>query len=482
MKKKILLIVLPIILISGILLGGSYFVNNRYVNTEAFYEGVSIDNISLDGLTKEEALDFVKAEKETKISDKGIDLVYDDFSHRINLDDIGYTYNYEEVVDEAYEIGRDGGFFSRIRTIWNLRDNPIDLNLSYSYNKESIDKIADSIDEELLVEPVDANISISNDNIDITDDVTGVKLVKDELIDLIVENIETLENVEIPVEFTEANITADYLGQINGVIGSYTTSFAGSSEGRKFNIKHSTEPFDNMIIMPGEEISFNDTTGPRSTSNGYRQAPVIVNGQLQPGVGGGVCQTSTTLYNTLLLADVTVTQRSPHSIAQAYVPKGQDGAVADGYLDLKFKNDYEFPIYIKSHVSGNNVEFLVYGDTTVKDYTIRIEPELVATVPYETIEEVDNSLAPGSRELVQEGRTGYRVRTYRSIIKDEAVIEREEISFDYYPKRDFIYKVGPKATAPSTAPVNESPADEDSTNEAPGDEASEGEDTGTELP
>src|SRR5699024_7675284 len=101
-------------------------------------------------------------------------------------------------------------------------------------------------------------------------------------------------------------------------------------------------------------------------------------------------------------ADVEITERSPHSIAPAYVDKGRDGAVAMGYLDLKFKNNYDFPIYFKSHVVGNDVEFIVYGDTTVKDYTVKIEPEVVATVPYETHEQLDNNAAPGSRELVQE--------------------------------------------------------------------------------
>lgn len=461
MKKKILFIILPIVLISGILLGGTYFVNNKYINTDNFYEGISIEEIPLNGLTKEETLELIKSEKEEDINDKGIDLIYEDYTKRINLVDIGYTYNYEEAVDEAYEIGREGGFFKRIKNIWQLRDNPVNMELVHSYDADIIQGIVDSVGEELFIEPVDATISISSGNIDITEDIIGRELIKEELIALIIENVETLENVDIPLELTEAEITKDFLGQINGVIGSYSTSFAGSAAGRVFNIQHSSAPFNNMLLMPGEEISFNDTTGPRSRQNGYREAPVIVNGELTPGVGGGVCQTSTTLYNALLLADVQITQRSPHSIAQAYVPKGRDGAVADGYLDLKFKNDYDFPIYLKSNVVGNTVEFSVYGDTTVKDYTVRLDSELIATIPYEVHEQVDSNAAPGSRELVQEGRTGYRVRTYRSIIKEGTVVEREEITFDNYPKRDFIYKVGPAPSAQNPAPPEETPPEEE---------------------
>ena len=482
MKKKLLFIIIPILLISGILLGGTYFVNNRYVNTDTFYQGISVEGIALDGLTLEEATGLVKKEKEEEISGKGIDLTYEDYVQRLNLTDIEYSYNYEEALKEAFEIGRDGGFFSRIKTIWDLKDNPLDIELVHSYNMDKIQALIDTIEEELLVEPVDASISISSGNINLTEDLAGRSLIKDELIELVAESIESLEDVEIPVELSEAEVTKEFLGQINGVIGSYSTSFAGSPAGRKFNIQHSSAPFNDMLIMPGEEISFNDTTGPRSRQNGYKEAPVIVNGELQPGVGGGVCQSSTTLYNTLLLADVTVTQRSPHSIAQKYVPKGQDGAVADGYLDLKFKNDYDFPIYLKSQVVGTNVEFSIYGDTSVKDYTVRIEPQLIATVPYETHEQLDNNAAPGSRELVQEGRTGYRVRTYRSIIKDGSVIEREEISLDYYPKRDFIYKVGPKPSVQNTAPVENPPAQETPPVEEAPEEDEDEDDAGVELP
>lgn len=468
MKKKLLFIILPIVLISGILLGGTYFVNTKYINTDTFYEGISVEEIPLNGLTKEEALDLIRSGKEEEINDKGIDLIYEEYTKRINLLDIGYSYNYEEALDQAYQIGREGGFFNRIKKIWDLRDNPVDISLAHSYDTDSIQKIVDLVEEELFIEAEDATISISNGNIEITEDVVGRKLIKDELISLIVENIESLENISIPLELTEAEVTKDFLGQINGVIGSYSTSFAGSAAGRKFNIGHSSAPFNNMILMPGEEISFNDTTGPRSRQNGYREAPVIVNGELTPGVGGGVCQTSSTLYNALLLADVKVTQRSPHSIAQAYVPKGRDGAVADGYLDLKFKNDYDFPIYLKSSVVGNTVTFSVYGDTTVKDYTVRLDSELVATIAYEVHEQLDSNAEPGSRELVQEGRTGYKARTYRTIIKDGVVVEREEITFDHYPKRDFIYKVGPKPSAEKvptpveTPPVEEEPVDEGS--------------------
>lgn len=467
LKKKILFILIPIAIIASILLGGTYFINDKYIKSETIYEGVMIEEISLEGLTKDEALDLVKNRKQEEIDEKNIELVYEDYANSISLNDLEYSYNYDEVVQEAYELGRDGGFFERLKTIWSLRSNPRDLKLSHSYNEKVIEEKVTAIEEELMIEPANASIKISGGNIEIAEDVTGRAVVRAELISLIEESIESLETVQIPIEETQAEVTKDFLGQINGVIGSYSTSFAGSASGRVHNIKLSASDFDNLLVMPGEEVSYNGVTGLKTAKNGYREAPVIVRGEYQAGLGGGVCQTSTTLYNALLHADVLITERSPHSIAPYYIARGRDGAVADGYLDLKFKNNHDFPIILKTQVIGTSVEFTVYGDTSVKDYTVKIEPELIATIPHKVQEQKDNSLPVGSRELIQEGRTGYKVRTYKSIIKDGEVLSREEITFDYYRERDSIYKVGTKPVAQrpvepaeTTPPADEGPAEE----------------------
>ncbi len=181
------------------------------------------------------------------------------------------------------------------------------------------------------------------------------------------------------------------------------------------------------------------------------EAPVIIAGDLTPGIGGGVCQTSTTLYNALLLADMKILERSPHSIAPAYVPKGQDAAVATGYLDLVFRNDYDFPVYTLSKVVGDRLYFYIYGDTRKKNYTVKIEPEILEKIDYNITETLDETVAPGERKLVQDGRTGYKVKTYKTIIRDGKIINKTPITSDYYRERNYIYKVGPPATStPST--------------------------------
>lgn len=161
---------------------------------------------------------------------------------------------------------------------------------------------------------------------------------------------------------TQGFVTSKYL--INSgsqqEISSYTTKFKASETNRVFNIQRASNSINNKVILPGETFSFNKTTGPRSYKAGYKKASVIVNGQFIQDDGGGVCQVSTTLYNALLNSNMQIVQRHPHSLPVAYVPKGRDAAVAYDYLDLKFKNNRNVPVTIKSNVSGNTLTVKMY--------------------------------------------------------------------------------------------------------------------------
>jgi vancomycin resistance protein YoaR len=180
-----------------------------------------------------------------------------------------------------------------------------------------------------------------------------------------------------------------------------------------------------------------------------------VNGELTPGIGGGVCQTSTTLYNTLLLADLEILERHPHSIPPAYVPKGTDAAVAGTYYDLVFKNNFDFPIYIDTKIIDKTVHFYIYGDAANRNYEIKIGTELIETIPYKTVEKLNDNLEPGARNLVQEGRNGYKVATYKYKIVNGKVIEKTKISSDYYKEKDYIYEVGPEKEDPQELEITD---------------------------
>ena len=457
--KKILLIVLPIVIILGGILGSGYYIYENIINTNTIYDGVKIDSYSVAGKTQPEALEYIRTQKETADTERTINLTYENTNFEVSLADLGYSYNYEKAIEEAYLLGREGNLIARYREINDIKKNSKTIILKPTYDRDMVLKLVDDIADNIYQESQDAKLDFENGRFKVTDDKRGITLNKSDLINLIVDNIYELEDINLPVEVTEPKVKKESLSRINGVISEFSTSFKGSSRGRIENVKISSRAMSNLLVMPGEQVSYNETIGPIKASTGYKEAPVILNGELTPGMGGGVCQSSTTLYNALLLANISIVERHPHSIAASYVPRGMDGAVATGYLDLKFKNNYDFPIYIDSKIVGDRVYFYVYGDTTSIDYTIKIEPELIETIPYKVNEILDPNALPGSRTLVQEGRTGYKVKTYKSIIKDGKVIERSLITSDYYRERDYIYKVGP--ALPET-PIPVSPIQADS--------------------
>lgn len=438
--KKILLFV--VIIVFSIGLGAGAYIYKNILSIDTIYKGVKIDNYDVGDKTKEQALEYIKGKKEVEIDKKSMNLKYDGNIYKINLRELGFSYKYDEAVNNAFQLGREGNFIKRLKNISEIKSGA-DIPLESFYESDKIKDMANNISQEINKKSVDAVLNFNNGKITVTDEVIGKKVLVNELIEKIDKNIYELKDIEIPVEDVQPRLTKQLLSRINGVIGEFSTSFKGSGSGRVENIRLSARAISNKLILPGEEFSYNNATGPRSANSGYKEANVIIGGELTPGLGGGVCQTSTTMYNSLLLADLTILERHSHSIPANYVPYGQDAAVSYGYLDLKFRNDFDFPIYTYAKVVSDRVYVYIYGDTKAKNYIVKINPEIVETIEPKTEEVYDEKLAPGTRLDMQKGRKGYKVNTYKTIIKNGKVISKTKITSDHYRKKDYIYKVGP---------------------------------------
>lgn len=415
----------------------------RVLNSNIIYDGIKIDEFNVSNMTEKEALKFLNRNME-KLKKRNIRLTYNDKKYTYSIEDLGFEFLYEEAVNEAYRIGRTGNIINRLINIIKVKLNGREIKLQISCNRDKILKIVESISDDIYIEAKDAKLHFNKRQIHIEDEVVGKSVDKEELINRIVESIQRgdVYSIEIPVRNIIPKISKDLLSRINGIIGEYSTSFLGSSKNRIENIRLSANAIKGKMLLPGEAISFNETTGPIRREYGYKDAIVIIGGKYTSGIGGGVCQTSTTLYNALIRAGVTILERSPHSIPPAYVDFGHDAAVAENLLDLKFRNDFEYPIYIDTEIKDNRIYAYVYGDVSERDYTVKIESEVIEVIkPKEEII-IDEKLKPGVRLLVQEGRNGYRVKTYRYIIKNGTIVDKELISSDYYREMNYIYKVG----------------------------------------
>lgn len=462
MKRHVVVLLVVILFVLGIATGTGIFLYRNVLNIDTIYEGVKIHGYDVGNKTKEQALKYIKDKKDPEIDEKSMNLVYGDKTYKIGLNELGFEYEYDLAVDMAFNKGRQGNFIEKLKDIKDLKKNSKDIPLESKYEKEKIKVIVGNIAQEIDKEAVEAKFDFNRGNIKITEDVIGIKLLEEELISKIDSNIYILRDIDIPIKEIKPRLTKALLSRINGVIGEYSTSFKTSTSDRGENIKLSASAISGKILLPGEEMSYNNTTGPRESKYGYKEANVIIGGELTPGVGGGVCQTSTTMYNALLLSNLTILERHPHSLPPAYVNYGQDAAVAYGYLDLKFRNDFDFPIYIHTKVENKRVYIYIYGDKNSKDYRVKIRSEIIERIEPEVQEIYDGTLPAGAKIDVQKARIGYKVITYKSIIKDGKVISESQITSDHYRKKDYIYKVGPKIQNVEKVPdekTNEGPVE-----------------------
>lgn len=202
------------------------------------------------------------------------------------------------------------------------------------------------------------------------------RLILDEksLLEMIVDLSSTGGKIDLPLTVTESGYEGEEAFHLDEVvIASYTTSFNSSISGRSKNIERSAAALNNVIIGAGDFFSFNTTVGPRDVENGYEKALEIVNGKLVEGIGGGVCQVSSTLFNAVDQVGVTYVEWHHHSIAVGYVPTGRDATVSYGGLDFRFQNITEIPFLLRAIVNdgrltvelrtskGNQEKFLAQG-------------------------------------------------------------------------------------------------------------------------
>lgn len=207
-------------------------------------------------------------------------------------------------------------------------------------------------------------------------------------------------------------------------LAAYTTSLAGRNSSQRHNSYLALRKLVGVTVEPGKTFSFNKVVGTFSRDQGYRKAPVSYNGQLIDSWGGGVCQTSTTLYNAALLSGMKIVERSRHRFAPGYVPPGRDAAVAYTSIDLKFTNPHPYPVRILGQMRGDRLTLGIYGPEGLKE-----KPRIVEVVrePHNPATYTLGEVGPRAR-LRNSGKAGFQVLVYR--LSGDT---RELISSDSYP-------------------------------------------------
>lgn len=279
------------------------------------------------------------------------------------------------------------------------------------------------------------------------------------------------ETVSVPAVIEEPEVTASDLKMLlfRDVLGEARTHVSGSA-GRIGNVKLSAKLINGIVLNSGDTFSYNDSVGKRTEARGFKPAPAYVKGETVDEVGGGICQTSSTLYLACLLSNMEITERYAHRYVPAYIDWGMDATVSWGGPDYKFTNNTLYPVKIVTEYSKGYLTIKLLG-TNIDGIRVKMTNEVLSKTPWETVYQEDSTMAPGSPDVVKvTPYTGYKVKTYQTIYdKNGSVIDSHFEAASDYKVRNKVVLQAP-AAAPGSAPADlpaDTPAPSDTPAETP---------------
>lgn len=432
------------------------------LNLETFYAGVWVDGISLEGMTRDEAAQHIKQHHQPQLDSIRVILAHEDKQWEYGYEQIHANINIHEVIENAYQIGRSGNIIEKIREIYFVRQEGAFFYTTLTYDIHKLSDQLDEIAKDIYIQPLDAIIEFhpdANEKFTFEKETIGLEMLVDQTVADLAARIgnDDFTVYQIPTKELHPQYTLEEVQTWTSRIASYNTVLSGTSE-RIYNINLSLESFHGVRLEAGEIFSLNEATGPRNKSTGYKDAPVIIGGEkLEDAPGGGNCQTSTTLYGAAMRADLEILERWPHSWPSSYETDGQDASVNYPSADLKFKNTYDTPVFIRRYISGGRLYVEFYGKAPTKYDYIDIATEWIERGSKPDFEIVkDPNMYEDQEEIEIQSRPLIRTQTYRVYYKDGKEIDRVDEAYSRYPSITGRKRVGTKPRPrPEPPPQNE---------------------------
>lgn len=416
-----------------------------------FLNGVYVNGISLGGYSYDEGFKAVTEMADQRLNQNAITLTYGDKSWTLTPSMLGASMDVNSQVARAWNFGHTGNFFQKRSQQSYLKDHTVAFNSELIYDGALLDDFVAQIKSEIDVAPVDATVIIeSGEQLTITPSSDGRALdgdaLKEALIKVIVEG--SAPQIELVAQVVKPATSSEDLKYATQLIGTCTTDTKSSTRNRTSNIHRALKKFNGFPVHPGETISFNKVVGKRTLENGFKEAPEFAGTTVQEGIGGGVCQASTTLYNALLRAGMTVETRYQHTMVVGYIYPSLDATVSDRGKDLVFTNNRDTTIYIFTTVDTEKAQVNIYGAPT--EYEIKLESEIIqkniasTTVKKKKDTSGKHAYYTDEMELISEGKMGTRSRAFISYYDRTTgeLIERDELHEDYYYPSAPVYWVG----------------------------------------
>jgi len=403
-------------------------------------KGVYIGGVDVSGMTAEEATNAVNTYVESAKA-QTITLVGPKDNVSLTLGDMGLTAKTDVAVQEAVAIGRSGNLIFRFKALQDLEKENYVIDMGFSIDKQLVGEMLYNKADKINVESIDNSLKIENGEFVFVPGQAGNEVDIVAAVNELSEYIGTdwelapIENAE----FTLASIvsspkgTEEELSVVKDLLGSFSTNYASSGAGRAKNVENGASKIDGTILYPGDELSVYELVNPFTKENGYELAGSYSNGETVESFGGGICQVSTTLYNAALRAELEITQRYNHSMIVTYVDLSADAAIAGTYKDLRFKNQYDFPIYIQGVCAGRNLTFNIYGvETRPSNRKVSYESVTLAVNDPPTEFTLDGGQPLGVFATTRSEHVGYVSELYKVVKVDGVQQERTRVNKSTY--------------------------------------------------
>ena len=351
-------------------------------SVERFADNVYVNGVKLTGMTKDEGVGYMHQLRDQWLNQTST-LTFKDRQWDFSPAQVKADLNFDDQLEKAWSLGHVGSRADRKMIVDGLKLAPAEFVSNPTYDEAALDKFVADIASQVDEEPIDAEVTLTELKPVITRaSVNGWKLDQAQLKDNLVQLIETGNtDFNLPVNEVQPTITSEDMEM--RVIAKCETDVTFRGRPSRTNVRVALEHFNLFAVYPGDTISFNDVVGPRTEAAGFMKAPEYAGSNEEMGIGGGVCQASTTLYDAVIQAGMTIIERNRHTMTVSYVEPSQDAAVNYGKKDLVFRNDTGHAIYIYTNVTKEMASVTIYG--TRPEYFSRLESVIIHEEPSERV-------------------------------------------------------------------------------------------------
>jgi len=437
--------VVSLLVLTGAALGiGTAVIRDAATYVGRIYPGITIGGIPVSGLSVKEATTALRPIVERRLrSPLAVRLA--DREATFTYADLGLGARVGESVQAAYALGRTGPWWQRARSRVTLARRGSDLPLRFDHDSQQLRRLLTGLAGELDAMPQSAQVTVRDGAVVlVVPSRPGQSLDVEATATRIISAVAAgAAQIDAVVAVVEPEFTTEEAGDLRELLAAFTTKMAANPN-RTHNIALASGFVRGTVLPPDGVFSYNKVVGPRTLERGFKEAPVLVDDELVPGDGGGICQVSSTLFNVALLADFKILTRSNHSRPVAYLPAGRDATVVYGALDLLFRNTTGRHVLLWTEVRGAELTISAYGTPSEgTEVLIEVADRREIPPPEGTVTKEDPQL-PAGEVVTREAQPGLRVKTYRVVKVGGVVARREYIGSSYYRPVRRTIKVGTK--------------------------------------